>query len=192
MKEKWIKRIQVDKVVDTTGCGDSFAGGLAFVVVPPRGDPAAPFDSGCLLYVPRALLRNSRHTRQRLIRRTNRGEIALILLANVRTASDTHHQLKTVRQTVTGKQLSAGPEKFGNLVRSVIRHSWIQGQDDELAAFQPLCRNVQVAEHNVREARAVKKLGHNVGVLFDALDFTGRPAGGRVTANDDNLSARAK
>jgi adenosine kinase len=30
MKEKWIKRIQVDKVVDTTGCGDSFAGGLAF------------------------------------------------------------------------------------------------------------------------------------------------------------------
>ena len=30
MKEKFIKRVQVDQVVDTTGCGDSFAGGLAF------------------------------------------------------------------------------------------------------------------------------------------------------------------
>jgi sugar/nucleoside kinase (ribokinase family) len=30
MKEEWIKRIQVEHVVDTTGCGDSFAGGLAF------------------------------------------------------------------------------------------------------------------------------------------------------------------
>ncbi len=30
MKEQWIKRIQIDQVVDTTGCGDSFAGGLAF------------------------------------------------------------------------------------------------------------------------------------------------------------------
>jgi sugar/nucleoside kinase (ribokinase family) len=30
MKEQFIKRIHVDEVVDTTGCGDSFAGGLAF------------------------------------------------------------------------------------------------------------------------------------------------------------------
>ena len=30
MEEHFIKRIQVDQVVDTTGCGDSFAGGLAF------------------------------------------------------------------------------------------------------------------------------------------------------------------
>ena len=110
----------------------------------------------------------------------------------MRTASDTHHRLKTVRQTVTGEQLAAGPEEFANLVRSVIRHSWIQGQDDELAAFQPLCRNVQVTEDHVRETSAVEKLGHNVGVLLDALDFAGCPASGRITANDDNLSVRAK
>jgi sugar/nucleoside kinase (ribokinase family) len=30
VEEHFIKGIQVDKVVDTTGCGDSFAGGLAF------------------------------------------------------------------------------------------------------------------------------------------------------------------
>ena len=30
MREHFVKRIHVDKVVDTTGCGDSFAGGLAF------------------------------------------------------------------------------------------------------------------------------------------------------------------
>ncbi len=30
IEEHFIKRIQVDQVVDTTGCGDSFAGGLAF------------------------------------------------------------------------------------------------------------------------------------------------------------------
>ena len=30
MKEHFVKRIHVDKVVDTTGCGDSFAGGLTF------------------------------------------------------------------------------------------------------------------------------------------------------------------
>ena len=30
MQEHFIKRVHVDKVVDTTGCGDSFAGGLAF------------------------------------------------------------------------------------------------------------------------------------------------------------------
>ena len=30
MQEHFVKRIWVDKVVDTTGCGDSFAGGLAF------------------------------------------------------------------------------------------------------------------------------------------------------------------
>ncbi len=30
MQEQFIKRIHVDEVVDTTGCGDSFAGGLAF------------------------------------------------------------------------------------------------------------------------------------------------------------------
>ncbi len=30
MREEFVKRIHVDKVVDTTGCGDSFAGGLAF------------------------------------------------------------------------------------------------------------------------------------------------------------------
>ncbi len=30
VKEYFVKRIQVDQVVDTTGCGDSFAGGLAF------------------------------------------------------------------------------------------------------------------------------------------------------------------
>lgn len=30
IQEHFIKRIQVDHVVDTTGCGDSFAGGLAF------------------------------------------------------------------------------------------------------------------------------------------------------------------
>jgi len=30
VKEKLIKRIEVEEVVDTTGCGDSFAGGLAF------------------------------------------------------------------------------------------------------------------------------------------------------------------
>lgn len=30
MKEYFVKRIHVDRVVDTTGCGDSFAGGLAF------------------------------------------------------------------------------------------------------------------------------------------------------------------
>lgn len=30
MQEHFVKRIHVEKVVDTTGCGDSFAGGLAF------------------------------------------------------------------------------------------------------------------------------------------------------------------
>ena len=30
MREHFVKRIHVDHVVDTTGCGDSFAGGLAF------------------------------------------------------------------------------------------------------------------------------------------------------------------
>ncbi len=30
IEEHFIKRVQVDQVVDTTGCGDSFAGGLAF------------------------------------------------------------------------------------------------------------------------------------------------------------------
>ena len=30
MQEQFVKRIYVDEVVDTTGCGDSFAGGLAF------------------------------------------------------------------------------------------------------------------------------------------------------------------
>ncbi len=30
MREEFVKRIHVDEVVDTTGCGDSFAGGLAF------------------------------------------------------------------------------------------------------------------------------------------------------------------
>lgn len=30
MEEHFVKRIHVDQVVDTTGCGDSFAGGLAF------------------------------------------------------------------------------------------------------------------------------------------------------------------
>ena len=30
MQEHFVKRIHVDQVVDTTGCGDSFAGGLAF------------------------------------------------------------------------------------------------------------------------------------------------------------------
>ena len=30
VQEHFIKRIKVDRVVDTTGCGDSFAGGLAF------------------------------------------------------------------------------------------------------------------------------------------------------------------
>jgi adenosine kinase len=30
IKEQLIKRVQVEHVVDTTGCGDSFAGGLAF------------------------------------------------------------------------------------------------------------------------------------------------------------------
>ena len=29
-REEFVKRVQVDRVVDTTGCGDSFAGGLTF------------------------------------------------------------------------------------------------------------------------------------------------------------------
>ena len=30
LKKDWIASVKVDKVVDTTGCGDSFAGGLAY------------------------------------------------------------------------------------------------------------------------------------------------------------------
>ena len=30
IKKDWISSVKVDKVVDTTGCGDSFAGGLAY------------------------------------------------------------------------------------------------------------------------------------------------------------------
>ena len=38
MQERFIKSVKVEHVVDTTGCGDSFAGGLAFGLLKDRGD----------------------------------------------------------------------------------------------------------------------------------------------------------
>lgn len=48
LKKEWIPSVKVEEVIDTTGCGDSFAGGLAYGLVA-SGDPVTAGQYGNVL-----------------------------------------------------------------------------------------------------------------------------------------------